>query len=43
MNRERRVGMVFATQLLPVDDAVVVGAAMEFFRAGWSTFGGGND
>ncbi|KAH8661992.1 beta-lactamase/transpeptidase-like protein [Xylariales sp. PMI_506] len=38
MNREVGIGMVFATQLLPVDDPKAVGLMMEFLRAAWSTF-----
>lgn len=38
LNRERGVGMVFATQLLPVDDERTVDLAMEFMRCAWSTF-----
>ena len=35
MNREKRVAMVFATQLLPVDDETTVDLAMSFFREAW--------
>ncbi|KAJ7671149.1 beta-lactamase/transpeptidase-like protein [Mycena rosella] len=39
MNRERGVGMLFATQLVPVDDEKTVGIMMEFFRGAWATYG----
>lgn len=39
MNRERGVGMMFLTQLLPVDDEKTVGLAMEFFRGAWNVYG----
>jgi hypothetical protein len=31
--------MVFATQLLPVDDEKTVDLTMEFFRGAWGRFG----
>ncbi|KAJ6623052.1 beta-lactamase/transpeptidase-like protein [Mycena sp. CBHHK59/15] len=40
MNRERGVGMLFATQLVPVDDPKTVGVMMEFFRGAWGAFRG---
>ncbi|KAJ6550834.1 beta-lactamase family protein [Mycena vulgaris] len=39
MHRERGVGMLFATQLVPVDDEKTVAVMMEFFRAAWATYG----
>ncbi|KAJ7671130.1 beta-lactamase/transpeptidase-like protein [Mycena rosella] len=39
MNRERGVGMLFATQLVPVDDEKTVGIMMEFFKGAWATYG----
>jgi CubicO group peptidase (beta-lactamase class C family) len=38
MHREKEIAMVFATQLLPVDDERTVGLAMEFFRGAWGVF-----
>lgn len=39
MHREKGLGAVFATQLLPVDDEKTVDLAMEFFRGVWGRFG----
>ncbi|KAF7374592.1 Protein kinase [Mycena sanguinolenta] len=39
MHRERGVGMVFATQLVPVDDDKAVTIMMEFLRGAWATYG----
>ncbi|KAK7033402.1 protein kinase [Favolaschia claudopus] len=39
MHRGRGVGVVFATQLIPVDDERAVAAMMDFSRAAWATFG----
>ncbi|KAJ6507864.1 beta-lactamase family protein [Mycena vitilis] len=39
MNRERGVGMLFATQLVPVDDEKAVAVMMEFLRGAWATYG----
>jgi hypothetical protein len=39
MNREKGLGMIFATQLEPVDDEKTVDLAMTFFRDAWSEFG----
>jgi CubicO group peptidase (beta-lactamase class C family) len=39
MNREKGLGMIFATQLLPVDDENTVDLAMAFMRGAWDTFG----
>ncbi|KAJ6576445.1 beta-lactamase family protein [Mycena vulgaris] len=39
MNRERGVAMLFATQLVPVDDEKTVAIIMKFFRSAWETFG----
>jgi CubicO group peptidase (beta-lactamase class C family) len=39
MNRDKGLGMVFATQLMPVDDPKTVDLAMIFFREAWKTFG----
>ncbi|KAJ7679076.1 beta-lactamase family protein, partial [Mycena polygramma] len=39
MNRERGVGMLFATQLVPVDDEKAVAVMMEFLRGAWTTYG----
>jgi hypothetical protein len=36
MNKEKGIGMVFATQLLPVDDAKTMDLAMEYFRDAWA-------
>lgn len=40
IHRKRGVGMVFATQLVPVDDEATVAIMMEFFRGAWGEFGG---
>ena len=39
MNREKGLAMLFATQLLPVDDEHTVDIAMTFFRETWKTYG----
>jgi CubicO group peptidase (beta-lactamase class C family) len=39
VNREKSLGMIFATQLLPVDDENTVDLAMAFMRGAWDTFG----
>lgn len=39
MNRERGVGMFFATQLLPVGDRNANELALEFMSSAWSKFG----
>jgi hypothetical protein len=39
MHRERGIAMVFATQLVPVDDEKVVKIQMEFFKGAWATYG----
>jgi hypothetical protein len=39
VHREKGLGMIFATQLLPVDDEKTVALTMEFFRGGWGRFG----
>lgn len=39
MHQEKGIGMMFVTQLLPVDDEKTVKLAMEFFRGAWDTFG----
>jgi CubicO group peptidase (beta-lactamase class C family) len=39
MHKEREIGVVFATQLLPVDDGKTVEIMMEFMRGVWETFG----
>ncbi|KAJ6512907.1 beta-lactamase family protein [Mycena sanguinolenta] len=39
MHRERGIGMVFATQLVPVDDDKAVAVMMEFLRGAWATYG----
>ena len=36
MHREKGLAMVFATQLLPVDDEETVNIAMTFFREAWA-------
>ncbi|MCJ1313764.1 hypothetical protein MMC25_007444, partial [Agyrium rufum] len=38
MHREKRLAMVFATQLLPVDDKKTVDVAMAFFRGVWDKY-----
>ncbi|KAE9372763.1 beta-lactamase/transpeptidase-like protein, partial [Stipitochalara longipes BDJ] len=38
VHREKGLGMVFATQLLPVDDEQTVSLAIEFFRRAWERF-----
>ncbi|KAF8133074.1 beta-lactamase/transpeptidase-like protein [Mycena galopus ATCC 62051] len=39
MNRARGVGMLFATQLVPVDDEKAVAVMMEFLKGAWATYG----
>ncbi|KAJ7621200.1 beta-lactamase family protein [Roridomyces roridus] len=39
MHRQAGVGIVFATQLVPVDDEKVVHLMMEFFKGAWATYG----
>ena len=39
MNREKGLGMMFATQLIPVDDPKTVDVAMKFFRDAFDHFG----
>jgi len=39
MNRDKGLAMIFATQLLPVDDPIAVDMAMKFFQEAWSQFG----
>jgi len=39
IHKEKGIAMVFATQLLPVDDEKTVELAMEFFRGAWERFG----
>ena len=39
MNRERGLGMVFATQVLPVGDKKCVALAHSFFKDAWNSFG----
>jgi CubicO group peptidase (beta-lactamase class C family) len=39
MNKERNLGMIFATQLVPVDDAKTMEIAMTFLRNAWQKFG----
>jgi CubicO group peptidase (beta-lactamase class C family) len=39
MHRESGVGMLFATQLVPVDDEKAVAVMMEFFKGAWATYG----
>lgn len=39
MNREKGLAMMFATQLLPVDDKKTVDLAMAFMKGAWSRFG----
>ncbi|KAJ7469812.1 beta-lactamase family protein [Mycena galericulata] len=39
MNRERGVGMFFATQLVPVDDEKAVAVMMKFLSGAWKTYG----
>jgi hypothetical protein len=38
MNREKGLGLIFATQLVPVDDPKTVGVAMHFFRDAFDHF-----
>ena len=42
MHREKGLAMVFATQLLPVDDEKTVDLAMAFFRGAWGRYAGGS-
>lgn len=39
MHKEKGLGAIFATQLLPVDDEKTVDLAMTFMRGVWDTFG----
>ncbi|KAK3348962.1 beta-lactamase family protein [Lasiosphaeria hispida] len=39
MNRERGLAMLFATQLIPVDDEEANGLAAAFMKSSWRTFG----
>ncbi|KAJ6532100.1 beta-lactamase/transpeptidase-like protein [Mycena capillaripes] len=39
MHRERGVGMLFATQRVPVDDEKAVAVMMEFLLGAWTTYG----
>ena len=39
MHKEKGLAMIFATQVLPVDDEKTIGLAMAFFKEAWSTFG----
>jgi hypothetical protein len=39
MNREKSLGMIFATQLAPVDDTKTVDIMMTFFQDSWGHFG----
>lgn len=39
MNREKGLGMFFATQLLPVGDKYANGLALEFMSGAWTRFG----
>ncbi|KAJ7349189.1 beta-lactamase family protein [Mycena albidolilacea] len=41
MHRERGVALLFATQVVPVDDEKVVKIQMEFFKGAWATYGNG--
>jgi CubicO group peptidase (beta-lactamase class C family) len=38
INREKGLGMLFVTQLLPPDDEKVIGVAMEFMRGAWANY-----
>lgn len=38
MNREKKVGMFFGTQLLPVGDKIANGLALLFMRNAWNKF-----
>ena len=39
MNREKRIGMFFGTQLVPVGDKIANGLALLFMRNAWNKFG----
>ncbi|KAF7353649.1 Protein kinase [Mycena venus] len=39
MHRERGIALLFATQLIPVDDEKVVKIQLEFFKGAWATYG----
>ena len=39
MNRGKGLGMIFATQLVPVDDPKTVDIAMDFFQNAFDHFG----
>ncbi|KAJ7469761.1 beta-lactamase family protein [Mycena galericulata] len=39
MHRERGVGILFATQLVPVDDEKTVELQVQFFKGAWATYG----
>ncbi|KAJ7671162.1 beta-lactamase/transpeptidase-like protein [Mycena rosella] len=39
MNREWGVGMLFAMQLVPMDDEKTMGIMIEFFQGAWATYG----
>lgn len=39
MHKDKGLGMIFATQLLPVDDEKTVDIAMTFMREAWDRFG----
>ncbi|KAH8592394.1 beta-lactamase/transpeptidase-like protein [Bisporella sp. PMI_857] len=39
MHRGKGIALIFATQLLPVDDEKTVDLAMTFFRSAWKAFG----
>jgi len=39
MNQDKGLGMLFATQLVPVDDPKTVDIMMDFFQAAWAYFG----
>ncbi len=41
MNRERKLGMFFATQLIPVGDKKANDLALMFMRDAWSAFSKG--
>jgi hypothetical protein len=38
MNREKGLGIIFAMQLLPVDDEKTVDLAIAFMRGAWDKF-----
>ena len=39
MHQEKGLAMIFATQMLPVDDEKTMALAMAFFKGAWETFG----